>query len=107
MNFHLTIDRPGHPTAAFDLPAGTYLIGRGEGCAIRLRSPDVSERHAILILGADEASLEDLQSSNGTQLDGVPLHGHARLAGEHVVGAGPYTLKLALPQPAPDRKSVV
>jgi pilus assembly protein CpaF len=98
MTFKLTIVRPDQPLAAFDLQPGIYLIGRGEGCGIRLRSPDVSDRHAVLTLSPEGSAIEDLDSSNGTDLDGSLLHGCRPLtAANHSIVAGPYTLSLTLP----------
>ena len=51
-----------------ELGEGLYVIGRGEGCRIRLDAPEVSERHAILTIRGDQARLEDLHSANGTYL---------------------------------------
>ncbi len=102
MTFKLTIVRPDQPPAAFDLQSGIYLIGRGDGCGIRLRSPDVSERHAVLTLSPEGSAIEDLDSSNGTQLDGAILHGCRPLtAATHSIVAGPYTLSLTLPAVVP------
>ncbi len=97
MTFTLTIIRPDQPPAAFELQSGTYLIGRGDSCGIRLRSPDVSERHAVLTLSPEGSFVEDLDSSNGTRLDGTPLRGRQPLTATHTIEAGPYTLSLALP----------
>jgi len=98
MTFKITIVRPDQPPAAFDLQPGIYLIGRGEGCGIRLRSPDVSERHAVLTLSPEGSTIEDLDSSNGTHLDGALLHGCRPLTSAiHSIVAGPYTLSLTLP----------
>ncbi|MBR1920845.1 MAG: FHA domain-containing protein, partial [Kiritimatiellae bacterium] len=54
---------------------GTYFIGRGESCAVRFESPDVSERHAILTVRGGEAVIEDLHSANGTYVNGEPIDG--------------------------------
>ena len=53
-----------------DLVDGTYVIGRGESCRVRIDLPDVSERHAILTVRGDRAIIEDLHSSNGTLVNG-------------------------------------
>jgi two-component system, NtrC family, response regulator AtoC len=42
-------------------------IGRGEGCAIRLRDPTVSRNHGVIRVGA-KVSIEDLGSANGTTI---------------------------------------
>lgn len=52
------------------LSDGTWLIGRGASCRVRLDFPDVSDRHAILSVRGDTAVLEDLNSANGTYVNG-------------------------------------
>ena len=51
------------------LEPGT-TIGR-EGCDITLSDPDVSRRHAAIQIMAGELSIEDLGSTNGTEVDGT------------------------------------
>ena len=48
MKFFLDIAYPDQASIRFELPPGRYTIGRGDACKIRLRHPDVSERHALL-----------------------------------------------------------
>ena len=43
-----------------ELAGGVYIIGRGAGCHIRLNSPEVSERHAILTVRDGAVIIEDL-----------------------------------------------
>lgn len=50
------------------LPPGSYVLGRGEECHVRLADPGVSRRHALLRVGARDAAVADLGSSNGTFL---------------------------------------
>lgn len=56
------------------------VIGRGAECNLRLSSPQVSRRHCFLRIGADGASLSDLDSSNGTTLNGKKLTSGKRYA---------------------------
>ncbi len=56
------------------LPTDAELvIGRGEGCEVRLDDPAASRRHAILRLHAGRATIVDLGSHNGTTVDGEPV----------------------------------
>lgn len=71
-----------------ELKDGSYLIGRGEMCAIRLPFPDVSERHAVLTVRSGRAVLEDLNSANGTYLNGEPVEEAVTLDGGMVVEIG-------------------
>ena len=49
--------------------AGVILIGRSASNDVELEHPSVSKLHARLELGADDASLSDAGSSNGTFVD--------------------------------------
>ena len=67
-----------------DLVDGTYVIGRGESCRVRIDLPDVSERHAILTVRGDRAIIEDLHSSNGTLVNGISIASHPLYPGDIV-----------------------
>ena len=54
------------------------VIGRGADCNLRLSAPQVSRRHCFLRVNADGASLTDLDSSNGTWMNGKKLSSSKR-----------------------------
>jgi pSer/pThr/pTyr-binding forkhead associated (FHA) protein len=54
------------------------VIGRGSDCNLRLSAPQVSRRHCFLRVGRDSVSVTDLDSSNGTFVDGRRLHAGKR-----------------------------
>ncbi|HAD59775.1 MAG TPA: hypothetical protein DCG12_11070 [Planctomycetaceae bacterium] len=49
------------------------VVGRGAECNLRLSAPQVSRRHCFLRVNADTATITDLDSSNGTYMDGKRL----------------------------------
>lgn len=49
------------------------VIGRGADCNLRLSAPQVSRRHCFLRISGDSAFVSDLDSSNGTFLNGNRL----------------------------------
>lgn len=49
------------------------LFGRGPACLFRLEHPSVSKVHAVLHRGRQGWTVRDLQSRNGTSLDGALL----------------------------------
>ena len=56
------------------LVPGENILGReSDGGGIRIDSPTVSRRHARISVSASSASLEDLDSKNGTYLRGEPV----------------------------------
>jgi S-DNA-T family DNA segregation ATPase FtsK/SpoIIIE len=66
----------GGPAAGhrFALTPGDHVVGRDDGCAVRLDDPALSGRH--LRLRVDEGggvAVEDLGSRNGTRLEGEAL----------------------------------
>lgn len=50
------------------LHQGENLIGRDADCTVRLDLPNVSRRHARIVVIGDDATIEDLGSTNGTLL---------------------------------------
>jgi DNA-binding winged helix-turn-helix (wHTH) protein len=70
------------------LAEGENVIGRDEGCAVRIDSPRVSRRHTCIRVRGSEASIEDLGSKNGTFLRGRRLVGVADLEDGDEIGIG-------------------
>ena len=61
------------------------IIGRSPDADIRVEAPGVSRKHAIIIPGKQEVLVEDLNSTNGTQVNGQAIEGRHRLVdGEQV-----------------------
>lgn len=63
----------------FDLDRDVVVIGRGTTCCVTIDDPMMSREHARIDLSKDKPLLEDLQSRNGTVLNGRPLVGEAVL----------------------------
>ncbi len=61
------------------LKKSTILIGRRETCDIVLRFPNVSGQHCRLTLESGYWFATDLNSSNGTKLNGTRITGKRRL----------------------------
>ena len=53
-----------------ELPVGETLVGRDVTCALRFNDAAVSRRHLRFVRRHDEVFVEDLNSSNGTMLNG-------------------------------------
>jgi len=70
------------------LAEGDNVIGRDEGCAVRIDAPRVSRRHACIWVRGCDASIEDLGSKNGTFLRGRKLAGSATLEEGDAIGIG-------------------
>lgn len=67
----------------FTVSAAGTLVGRSRECDLVLEDPDVSRRHARIVLGADGRWLvEDLGSTNGVAVNG------GRISGAHPIADG-------------------
>ena len=81
---------PAEGRAIREIPIGPepLTIGRTPPCPVVLRDREVSRQHCQLELRNDEVWLTDLDSSNGTFLDGNRLSGPALLANGAVIRLG-------------------
>lgn len=64
------LSTPGRPAQVFSVRAATMTIGRGAANDIILRDARASRVHARLAWGADGCTLVDLDSANGTRVNG-------------------------------------
>jgi DNA-binding winged helix-turn-helix (wHTH) protein len=55
------------------LHEGENLIGRDAGCTVCLDLPNISRRHARIVVSGPDATVEDLGSTNGTLLGAEKL----------------------------------
>ena len=61
------------------LGEGEHVLGRSPELEVYVNSPSVSRRHARIGVSAEEVTLEDLGSKNGTYLRGVRLASKVQL----------------------------
>jgi adenylate cyclase len=81
----------------FELKEGrTLVVGRGPSSDIAIYDPTISRRHAELTVGADGVQVKDLDSSNGTCINGARIT-TGRLGSEDTVTFGKVTFRLASP----------
>jgi DNA-binding CsgD family transcriptional regulator len=64
----------------FLIVAEGFVVGRGEGVDLRLDEDSVSRRHAQFRIEGELPMVWDLQSRNGTFVNGQPIAGRARLS---------------------------
>jgi DNA-binding winged helix-turn-helix (wHTH) protein len=74
---------------AIPLDHGPNLIGRDPEARVWIDSPDVSRRHAQVLVAEATALLEDLGSKNGTHLNDRRISAPAQLADGDVIRIGP------------------
>lgn len=65
-----------------------FTLGRADGCDLRLADPYVSHDHCVLRRRGGEWRVEDLETTNGTLVDGRPVKGEATLRSGAVLEVG-------------------
>lgn len=69
-------------------------VGRGEDSRVRISSSEVSRDHCILVPQANGVLVRDLDSRNGTFVDGRPISGEKLLEPGGTLTIGPMTFLL-------------
>ena len=73
---------------------GQLTIGRGEECDIRLDGLLISNRHASISNTTAGVAIEDLNSSNGTYINGQRITGRKLIQPEDVLQIGAFLLRV-------------
>ena len=89
----------------FDLQHGENIVGRERDAAVRLDAPSISRHHARIIVTGDHATVEDLDSKNGTTVRGKRIRGvHALTDGDAIL-FGTVAGKLRVVRPVPSTET--
>jgi S-DNA-T family DNA segregation ATPase FtsK/SpoIIIE len=92
---YLVVERGRDRGRAFGINRQVTVLGRS-GTEILINDPDISRRHAALdVQGEGKYVLRDLNSTNGTLLNGVPIQS-ASIAPNDKIRMGSTTIKLVI-----------
>jgi pSer/pThr/pTyr-binding forkhead associated (FHA) protein len=91
MDVRLVIEQGKTRTRALRLHKDEGVIGRERGCDVRIPSAEVSRRHCLLRVRDGYVTVEDLKSSNGTQLNGEDVQGEQVVRPGDRLRVGPVT----------------
>lgn len=84
MTYSLIILQGPNKNKIFELQPGTMIIGRNPDCDIQLDSEFVSKKHATLTVSDEEVVIEDLNSRNGTFVNGIMIQKTKLKAGDRL-----------------------
>ena len=90
----LTIEDDEGQQTSLSLAVDEYRLGRAESNTIRLTDRNVSRNHAILKKNGQAWLVRDLQSYNGTYVNGVRVGGEQPVTNGDIVQLGDYRLEL-------------
>jgi len=88
LRFSLAVIAGEQAGSVFKIVKPRNFIGRGGNMDVRLSDTEVSRRHAMLEVRGETATLVDLESTNGTFVDGERIdRATLRHQGEFTIGA--------------------
>lgn len=85
---------------SFSIAKDITVVGRREGCDLRVPSAEVSRKHCRLIKEADSIRVEDLGSSNGTYVNDERIQEMVLSHGD-TLRVGPVTFVVQIGEAAP------
>ncbi len=105
MNVRLVIEKGPTKIQKIRLHSQETIVGRQRGCDLRIPSKTVSRRHCLLSFRDGFLTAEDLDSANGTFLNGERIHGKEVVRPGDRLEIGPlvFAVEYQLTQDAIDR----
>jgi DNA-binding winged helix-turn-helix (wHTH) protein len=70
------------------LAEGEHIAGRGEDCSLVIDATTVSRRHARFVVNGSAVTVEDLESTNGTHVNGTRITAPTALSNGNKVELG-------------------
>ena len=78
------------------IPVAKFLVGRGEECHLRPKSPAISPHHCAILTANGQASVKDLGSKNGTFVNEKRIEGLTSIQSGDVLSFGPLTFEVII-----------
>jgi pSer/pThr/pTyr-binding forkhead associated (FHA) protein len=97
MSVKLTVAGGPTQTRVIEMRRAKAVIGRAKGCDVRIPSAEVSREHCVLRFEDGFLSVEDLDSFNGTMLNGRRITGTERVCPGDQLRVGPVTFEVDYP----------
>jgi hypothetical protein len=97
----LIVETGKHKGKRLRIAEGESIVGRDETAQVRIASEEVSRSHCVLISHGDRLVVRDLNSSNGTFVNGKPITEETVLNPGDLLVVGPMGFRLPAPEPPP------
>lgn len=94
MPFRILINSGRGKPRLVKLSPGDTLVGRHEECRLRIPSAEVSRRHCVFRIKNDRFFVVDLDSANGTLLNGHFIEGKEESVDGDEIQVGPLSMRV-------------
>lgn len=82
--------------ASLQVLKSPYLIGRHANCDLKISSPRVSSYHCAILTNGPRVSVKDMESTNGTRVNGEPVHGEREVRHGDLLWVGPALIEVSI-----------
>ncbi|QDU27849.1 Glycogen accumulation regulator GarA [Anatilimnocola aggregata] len=96
MQVRFKLLKGSHAGKEVKLPAPKCLIGRNDDCHLKPQSEAVSRRHCVILTTDSEVIVRDLNSRNGTYVNGEKISGDTVLLNGDTVKVGPLEFEMMI-----------
>lgn len=96
MKVKLRITKGSNAGQELKIPTPKCVIGRDEGCHLRPKSDAISRRHCVLYVKSGSLIVRDLQSKNGTFVNGERVEGDRTLSSGDAIQFGPLAFEVVI-----------
>lgn len=100
MHVRLKILQGSNAGKEVKIPVPKCLIGRDEGCYLRPQAEAISRKHCVIVTSDTEVAVRDLNSRNGTYVNGEKVAEETVLLNGDVLRVGPLEFELMIEQTA-------
>ena len=98
MQVRLKVLQGAHAGKEIKLPAPQCIIGRGDDCHLKPQAEAISRRHCIIVTSENDIVVRDLNSRNGTFVNGDKVEGEAVLLSGDILRVGPLEFEAIIEQ---------
>jgi len=89
MEVRLVVEKGNAKKRFYAIQSGETVIGRRQDCDLRIVSSEVSRRHCVVIVEKNQITVKDLDSVNGTFVNGARITGKRALRSGDRLEVGP------------------
>jgi len=98
MHIRLKITQGSNAGKEIKVLAPKFIIGREEGCTLRINNEAISRKHCVILTTENEVVVRDLNSRNGTFVNDEKVSGEAVLLHGDVLKVGPLPFEMIIEQ---------